>query len=90
MIRTPSLPQDAQPARCVKCRTAVRPGMNDPCKCTHPYTAIKGKLDPSDRREAYVTGPCADGSIRPIASFWFYSEAIAFAKKRNEETVTKK
>lgn len=29
---------DVVPPRCAKCGTAVRPGMNDPCKCTRKPT----------------------------------------------------
>lgn len=44
------------------------------------YTAVEGKLDPQDSRAAYVEGPAIDGTIRPLASFWYYSEAVAWAK----------
>lgn len=49
------------------------------------YTAIEGKLSTEDARAAYVTGPAGDGVIRPIASFWSYAEAVAFARKRSTE-----
>ena len=47
-----------------------------------PYTAIRGKLATDDARSAYVTGPSGDGTIRPLASFWSYAEAEAWARAR--------
>jgi hypothetical protein len=45
------------------------------------YTAIEGKLAIDDARAAYVTGPTKDGRCAPIASFWRYEEAVAYAKE---------
>ena len=45
------------------------------------YTAVRGKLDREDSRSAYVIGPCSDGTLRPIASFWNYEEAVQRAKE---------
>ena len=45
------------------------------------YTAVRGKLNREDSRGAYVIGPCADGTLRPIASFWTYTEAVQRAKE---------
>ena len=46
---------------------------------TPKYTAVRGKLNQDDAREAYVTGPCDDGSVRPIASFYRFEEAVLWA-----------
>lgn len=48
------------------------------------WTAVRGKLARDDAREAYVTGPAADGMIRPLASFWSFQEAVRYAKHRQK------
>lgn len=45
---------------------------------TARYIAVRGKLDRDDARAAYVTH---DG--RPVASFWFYEEAVRYAARCN-------
>jgi hypothetical protein len=45
------------------------------------YTAIEGKLDADDARRAYVIGPVSGGRRAPIASFWFYEEAMRYVRR---------
>jgi hypothetical protein len=53
------------------------------------YTAIEGKLDADDARRAetnsdyvyYVIGPVSGGRRAPIASFWFYEEAVRYVRR---------
>lgn len=50
------------------------------------YTAVKGKLSPQDSREAYVTGPTLHGRIAPLASFWYFADACAWARRQHAKT----
>lgn len=56
-----------------------------PAAPTGPYTAHKGKLDRDDSRAAYVTGPCLNGRIAPVASFWTLADAERWASQKNAE-----
>ena len=51
------------------------------------YTAVNASLGVGDSRKAHVTGPDLNGRICPVASFWTFEEAVAWAKARNAEAV---
>ena len=48
------------------------------------YTAINEPLNMSDNCKAHVTGPDINGRVCPVASFWSYEEAVAWAAERNK------
>lgn len=45
------------------------------------YTAVNASLGAGDNRKAHVTGPDLNGRISPVASFWTFEEAQAWAKE---------
>lgn len=47
------------------------------------YEAVHGRLAHDDSREAYVMGPTLSGRIAPLASFWRWEEAKAWAKEQH-------
>lgn len=49
MLRGQADAADQQPWRCVKCKKAVRPGMNDPCDCTTGLYGSDGRWALAER-----------------------------------------
>jgi len=54
------------------------------------FTAYRGKLSNDDARSAYVTGPTISGRIAPLASFWYFEDAVRWAKEQHELRDNKK
>lgn len=54
------------------------------------YEAVEGKLSKDDSRSAYVTKTFPDGARRPIASFWWYEEAVRWAREHAERDEVEK
>ena len=53
------------------------------------YTVHRGKLDRDDARAAWGEGPAPSGVLRPIASFWFVEDGIAWANKCHAEDMAR-